>query len=444
MDTCLVDFCALSVKGNFSCLGTYESNLRNKVSFMRSRWSLLVLLVFLIPSAASAAPTDPRDDKKRIDAELARVGALLEVASAQAQQAATRLAEINKALPVAAERAAVARGLVAAAEAEVLTSRAAADDARTRWDEATDRYARAADEVLLGRKRLGRFATVAHQGGEIAKFNALVESGSPRQLAVRIGYAMKVAEAKRDAIDDLVGAERRAKEVSNQATLAKREADAALADARAAVVQAEAAREEAELSQRELADLAGHQERAVAEAEAYRQEVLDKHEEVKRESERIAAELRAWEQSRSAASGPVLQPGARLLMPVSGWKSSDFGMRFDPYFHVWQLHAGVDIAAGGGQPIYAAADGWVASAGWRGGYGNYTCLSHGSYQGENLSTCYAHQSRILVSHGQRVTRGQIIGRVGTTGASTGNHLHFEVRLDGEPVEPEDWLPSCLC
>ena len=131
-------------------------------------------------------------------------------------------------------------------------------------------------------------------------------------------------------------------------------------------------------------------------------------------------------------------------MPVNGWKSSDFGKRYDPYYHVWQLHAGVDIAADGGTPIYAAADGQVASAGWSGGYGNYTCVATARYQGRSLRTCYAHQSQILVNDGQRVRRGQVIGRVGTTGASTGDHLHFEVRLDGDPVDPLSWLPGCLC
>jgi murein DD-endopeptidase MepM/ murein hydrolase activator NlpD len=119
-------------------------------------------------------------------------------------------------------------------------------------------------------------------------------------------------------------------------------------------------------------------------------------------------------------------------------------MRYDPYFHLWQLHAGVDIAAAGGQPIYAAADGEVVHAGRSGGYGNYSCISHGTYQGRDLSTCYGHQSRILVSVGQTVHRGDLIGRVGSTGASTGYHLHFEVRLNGEPVNPLGWLPGCLC
>ena len=83
-------------------------------------------------------------------------------------------------------------------------------------------------------------------------------------------------------------------------------------------------------------------------------------------------------------------------------------------------------------------------AGWNGGYGNYTCIYHGTYQGKGFATCYAHQSAILVRAGQQVRQGQVIGRVGTTGASTGNHLHFEVRLDGDPVDPLPWLPSCLC
>jgi murein DD-endopeptidase MepM/ murein hydrolase activator NlpD len=132
------------------------------------------------------------------------------------------------------------------------------------------------------------------------------------------------------------------------------------------------------------------------------------------------------------------------MMPTSGWKSSDFGMRYDPYYHVWQLHAGTDIAAPVGQAIYAAADGRVVDAGWSGGYGNYTCISHGDYQGSDLATCYGHQSAILVSAGQFVRRGQVIGRVGSTGASTGSHLHFEVRRGGDPVNPLPWLPACFC
>jgi murein DD-endopeptidase MepM/ murein hydrolase activator NlpD len=152
--------------------------------------------------------------------------------------------------------------------------------------------------------------------------------------------------------------------------------------------------------------------------------------------------------SRAAqsASRTMSRPGSGvvLVMPVLGRNSSNFGMRFDPYFHVWQLHAGVDVAAAGGTAIKAAAAGRVVRAGPAGPYGNYTCLYHGDYHGRGIATCYAHQSQILVSVGQTVAQGEVIGRVGTTGAPTGNHLHFEVRIDGRPVDPLGYLAACLC
>jgi murein DD-endopeptidase MepM/ murein hydrolase activator NlpD len=151
--------------------------------------------------------------------------------------------------------------------------------------------------------------------------------------------------------------------------------------------------------------------------------------------------------TQQAAAGALRAPVAalsvvntgRLLRPVDGPLTSPFGTRYDPYYHVWQLHAGLDLAAAAGTPIRAAAGGTVVRAGWFGGYGNYTCLAHGVVDGQRLMTCYGHQSQLLVRPGQQVSAGQVIGRVGTTGASTGPHLHFEVRLGGRPVDPRPWL-----
>jgi murein DD-endopeptidase MepM/ murein hydrolase activator NlpD len=125
-----------------------------------------------------------------------------------------------------------------------------------------------------------------------------------------------------------------------------------------------------------------------------------------------------------------------LASPVPGARiTSNFGSRYHPIFHEWRTHTGVDFGAGSGTPIRAAADGEVAFAGARGGYGNATILDHGG----SLATLYAHQSAILVRPGQAVRRGQVIGRVGSTGYSTGPHLHFEVRVAGTPVDPRRYL-----
>jgi murein DD-endopeptidase MepM/ murein hydrolase activator NlpD len=99
------------------------------------------------------------------------------------------------------------------------------------------------------------------------------------------------------------------------------------------------------------------------------------------------------------------------------------------------VHTGVDIGAASGTPIRAADDGVVVMAGWNGGYGNWTLIDHGG----GLATGYGHQSSIGVSRGQRVSRGQVIGRVGSTGDSTGPHLHWEVRVNGNPVDPMAWV-----
>ncbi|MGN9777636.1 M23 family metallopeptidase [Micromonospora sp. H33] len=162
-----------------------------------------------------------------------------------------------------------------------------------------------------------------------------------------------------------------------------------------------------------------------------------------REETRLRQEIDRRARLATAIPQPVSTPAAygegRLSPPLSGRLTSRFGTRFDPYYHVWQLHAGVDLAAPTGTPILAAAGGRVTRAGWYGGYGNYTCIDHGRADGQRLSTCYGHQSRLLVSPGQQVRAGQVIGRVGSTGASTGPHLHFEVRLGGRPVDPLPWI-----
>jgi murein DD-endopeptidase MepM/ murein hydrolase activator NlpD len=297
--------------------------------------------------------------------------------------------------------------------------------------------------VQLEKERLGRFATVAYQGGGVAEFNAFVGSSSPQEFIRRAEYAQRVSELKKEAVDGFAAASREAMRLAEKAGAAQDAADQTLSVAKAALAEAARTRDEALRNERVVTELLTKQQAAVADAERYRAEVLAQYAEAQRESERVAAELQAWEAAQNGGT-PVLRPGARLIMPASGRKSSDFGYRLHPIYHVWLLHTGMDIAAGNGQPIYAAAAGQVVLAGMRGGSGNYTCIAHGTYQGKNLSTCYAHQSRILVSVGQRVTAGQLIGRVGTTGTSTGYHLHFEVRLNGTPVNPVDWLPACLC
>ncbi|MEV0458402.1 M23 family metallopeptidase [Catellatospora methionotrophica] len=413
------------------------------------RWRLVQVVFALLTAVAvgipaHAAPDDDlKQDKKRADAELARTGALLEALSAKARTAANELAEANAAMPAAQERIAKTRAAAVVAETKAATAQRRADQATAAWAVTDQSYQASVRQVQEGRDRFARFAVATLHGSNLTEFNVLMAATRPQEFLDRGNYIDQIARIRRDAIDGFVAARRSAKQITSEAELKRREAADAARIARAAQLSAEKARQDAEQARRDLDALAGRQKKAVEAAKAEKAEVQRHYEEVKEQSERIADELRTWE-GQYGKLVPILRPGAKFLMPTKGWKSSDFGNRYDPYYGVWQLHAGVDIAAGGGQPIFAAAGGTVSSAGWLGGYGNYTCLTHGKSNGKTISTCYAHQSKILVKVGDKIRGGQLIGKVGTTGASTGYHLHFEVRQNGTPTQPLTWLPGCLC
>jgi murein DD-endopeptidase MepM/ murein hydrolase activator NlpD len=149
-----------------------------------------------------------------------------------------------------------------------------------------------------------------------------------------------------------------------------------------------------------------------------------------REEAKIRARLAAAQNGTAPGSAGPIRPGSGgLVWPVNGPIVSPFGMRWG------RLHAGVDIAVPAGTPIRAAKSGRVILMGWTGGYGNYTCIGHGG----GLSTCYAHQSSYATSNGASVSQGQVIGSVGCTGHCFGDHLHFEVRMGGAPVNPAGYL-----
>jgi murein DD-endopeptidase MepM/ murein hydrolase activator NlpD len=123
--------------------------------------------------------------------------------------------------------------------------------------------------------------------------------------------------------------------------------------------------------------------------------------------------------------------------PVAGVLTSEYGYRIHPVYGTRKLHSGLDVSAPQGTNISAAASGVVLSAGVRGGYGNCVIIDHG----DGVSTLYGHMSRINLSAGQTVARGDSVGLVGQTGTATGNHLHFEVRVNGEPTNPRPYLPA---
>lgn len=145
----------------------------------------------------------------------------------------------------------------------------------------------------------------------------------------------------------------------------------------------------------------------------------------------------SWQQLDPVKPGMVSIPSAKPILTIRANFTSGYGTRSDPFKTVKAMHAGIDLAGPIGTPIYATADGMVGRAGVAGGYGNLVELEHG----KAIQTRFGHLSAILVHIGQRVKRGDMIGRMGSTGRSTGSHLHYEVRVDGAAVNPLPFLAS---
>ena len=246
---------------------------------------------------------------------------------------------------------------------------------------------------------------------------------------------------------------------ANEATIRARKAD----EAKVVAIengllgtQSELQSQEAQARQQRLAldGLARQRAQLLAAADAERKQVETEVNELDEETAAAEAQLEALIQQKQAEeearrqaerrarmlAGEELppEPGApgQLMWPASGPITSPFGMRNNPVTHVFSLHAGIDIAVPTGTTVASAADGRVIVAGWdEGGCGNMIVIDHGG----RLATQYCHLSQIFVGVGQDVQRGQAIAASGSTGHSTGPHLHFGVRINGRPVDPMSYL-----
>lgn len=262
--------------------------------------------------------------------------------------------------------------------------------------------------------------------------DVLLRARTFRELAAAKGYLEILVQDETDNVD----AVRVARSYADAARTVLKDKQSQAQAARDVVASQVATIVAARQAQDALRQQAAAQEakRSILVAAARAQKALFTREIValQAESNSITALLRGVQKGQKlTVSGHGI-----LAVPIPGAPiTSPFGMRFDPILQTYSMHTGVDFGAPMGTPIHAAADGVVVWAGARGGYGNCTIIDHGN----SLATLYAHQSVIGVVVGQHVTRNQVIGKVGSTGMSTGPHLHFEVRVNGVPVDPLQYL-----
>jgi murein DD-endopeptidase MepM/ murein hydrolase activator NlpD len=273
-------------------------------------------------------------------------------------------------------------------------------------------------------ERLDRRIVAIYVGGQPSLLEFVFGSTSIDDVLDKVDYMARIARADRriavevaNAKSAMQAARKRTKQVRRQVASA-----AAVITARAAQVRETRT---ALMSARDsLSASKEHKLVALSELSEKERQEASEIDALQASSARLAAQIRA-----AQGASDVTPSSAGLVWPVPGGVTSPFGWRWG------RMHQGIDIGVGYGTPIRAAASGNVIYCGWEGGYGNLVVIDHGG----GLATSYAHQSSIGVSCGQSVSQGQVVGYIGCTGHCFGPHLHFEVRIGGNPVDPLGYL-----
>jgi len=367
----------------------------------------LVALALLAAGGAQGQDLQGRLDSKQaeLDQQKERQGVL-----------SSELTRYNDQLDQLAGEVAVLRNREAIVQAEL-------DRVKAQLRREKDRLAQLKVRLRRSLNVLRQRLVTIYRSGEPDVLTVILESDGFDDLISRYEYLRRIEE--QDA--DIVGRVRGLRNASRDA-VARIEA----ARDEIAAKKAELERTRMQLEARE-AELDSVRDQKAAALKQVRENAARLEGDIGDLEDKIQAQLQAVQASTSTVpalpAGPIQGPSdSGFIWPVNGTLSSPFGLRWG------RLHAGIDIAAPGGAPIRAAKAGTIVLAEPYGGYGNYTCIDHGG----GVSTCYAHQSAFELTSGS-VDQGEVIGYVGNTGASLGDHLHFEVRINGTPVDPLGYL-----
>jgi murein DD-endopeptidase MepM/ murein hydrolase activator NlpD len=397
----------------------------------RRRGAALALAVLLAPGWAAPARADITSKIRHKQQEIHSVHTKLNEKRTELDRAKTRALDLHNQLVATNQSITRVTGSLGALRDQIHRN-----ERQAAWNERQLAAARATLERHSD--ALKRRLVDAYEHGELSYLNVLLSATSFTDFVQRWDDIRLLVEQNQRTVRERRAAEQKVAAIQAQIEADRRDLDA------------EQAAEEQKRSQ--LAALAEQRQMLLAQAESERQHVAQEVSQLEEISASEEAELGAMivERQREEAARRLAERRARQLAgetlpaetgpglfswPASGPITSPFGVRTDPITGRARRHDGIDIGAPMGATIGAAASGTVIYAGWESGYGNTIVIDHDGA----VSTLYGHCSQIFVSNGQQVERGQAIGAVGSTGRSTGPHLHFEVRVNGVAVDPTSRL-----
>ena len=378
------------------------------------------------PSATGETGTTAAQPDEDIHADPAMVAASAALVEAENDLAAARVALAT----IRAELAAAKQ-----AEHQARLELRAAELAEERADRA---LATVRERIAGHRTDLGHLASAAYKGnGPLGSWSLILASQTPEQLVDRLGYVQSVSNAGNSMIADLN------EERANLTTLQGRLAAARMlqeresAAAAAAVKRMVAKEKEATLAEAQLNATVVVHRAALDAALLAKADDQERYQALATQSGQLGERIRSMAARLAVLPRPPKGTGS-LVRPGTGALTSPYGPRLHPILRYVKVHTGTDLGSGDGI-VYAADSGVVLLTELNTAYGNMTVIDHGTVGGLRMTTLYAHQAAFAVRPGDRVRKGQPIGVVGSTGFSTGPHLHFEARIDGAPLDPAPFL-----
>jgi murein DD-endopeptidase MepM/ murein hydrolase activator NlpD len=370
----------------------------------------------VLPLPGQSAPLPDRIEKKR--EEIAGAKQKEGVLTTTIQAFSTRIDGLEGEIQATQDRLDRAQSSLDRQKDELL-------QVRDRLEASRDRLGRLRSELATARRLLAARLVEIYKSDTPDALTVVLEADGFGDLLERAEFLERISDQDREITDRVRGLRDQAQ---NQAVaLAKLEEREQLAAERILRERDQIASAQNQLvsSRDQLASARADKRGALASVRTEKHDALEDLASLEAEQARVAAALQG-----APAPGPIKQGSGQLIWPANGPVTGVFGE-----VRPGHLHSGIDIAIPEGTPLRAADSGRVAIMGWVGGYGNYTCIQHTA----SMSTCYGHQSSFATSNGASVTQGQVIGYSGNTGNSTGPHLHFEVRINGSPVDPMGYL-----
>jgi murein DD-endopeptidase MepM/ murein hydrolase activator NlpD len=392
------------------------------------RRTTLVAVAVLAVVVASPAAGDVYGRKHSVDARLSALHARIAEAQRKAQALSAQIDSVSSRIQRLEGRVGDVSARLTTLESDLALHQRKLDRLTALFRLETKRYFFLRRQYSLALARLNARVVAVYEQGNVDSVDVILGASNLADLVDRLDYVNQVGAAD-ERIATSVG---RAKEAARAAREATRKLRGVVAGetraVRARTEQVRAIRNELVSSRQQLVAARSTKRVSLVKVRASEREEVSEAQALEQVSAALGAQIQAA-QSASSYSPPASRSASGFIWPVSGPVTSPFGMRWG------RMHTGIDIGVPYGTPIRAAASGQVIYAGWMDGYGNLVFIDHG----RGISTGYAHQSSIAVSNGDTVTQGQVIGYVGCTGHCFGPHLHFEVRVNGAPVDPLGYL-----